>query len=136
MILIRAGSTLQSVDINFNPRALNEIGFRRNRQDRFEDEEFASEYERVEVRELSASADGDVHDEVEGAVLADLEEAVKALEAARSDDELLVVESEAGVDYPKTRTDETTRVVEGRNRLHFAVRIEPPLKMGIYRKRD
>jgi hypothetical protein len=60
---------------------------------------------------------------VEGAV-ADLDEG-----------EVLVVENQEGEDYPKTRDTKKNVVVDGENRLYFYWRIDPPLRLGVYRTR-
>lgn len=135
MIFRRYGTTLHSVETNFDSRALTEIGFRRDRGSQIPVEDFESSYEKVEEHELAATAQGDVHDEVEQAVLAKLESALTALLEGLDDDSILVVESEQGVDHPKTRASQKNVVVEGQNRLHFTVRVDPPLRIGIYRAR-
>ena len=53
---------------------------------------------------------------------------------ALGEGEVLLVESEQGNDYPKTRDEKKTVAVEGENRLHFTWRVEPPLRVGVYRK--
>ena len=46
MILRRYGKTFESVELNFDSKALNEIGFRRDREQSFDAEEFGSTYRR------------------------------------------------------------------------------------------
>jgi hypothetical protein len=48
---------------------------------------------------------------------------------------VLVVESEQGKDYPKTREKTTTQVSAGQNKLFFQHYIDPPLRVGVYRQR-
>ncbi|HCR03895.1 MAG TPA: hypothetical protein DIU18_01760 [Gemmatimonadetes bacterium] len=132
MILRRYGDSVQSVVLNFNSRALTEIGFRRDHKISHPAEVFFGTHERVHGHELVVTAEGYVQDEVEQLLLADLE--VRVLEL--SEDEVLLVESEQGVDYPKTRTVQKTIVHEGENRLHFSITVHPPLRMGVYRKVD
>ena len=132
MLLRVYGSKLQSVDLNFDSKALNEIGFRRDRQVAFDRDAFFDEHERVSLHEFTAEADGYVHDEVETEVLARLETHVRDALTALGESELIVVESE-GADYPKTRQTTRNVVVEGENRLHFTVHIDPPLRLGVYR---
>jgi hypothetical protein len=76
-----------------------------------------------------------VQDEVEGKLLKDLEGQVRRLEQQLGQGETLVIESEQGTDYPKTRTQTRTIVVEGENKLHFTTTVHPPLRVGVYRKR-
>jgi hypothetical protein len=50
-----------------------------------------------------------------------------------AEDELVVVESEPGEDYPKTRTQQKN--VDGDNRLHFYSSVSPPLKVAVFKAR-
>ena len=52
MILRRYGTSYQSVDLNFDSKALNEVGFRRNRVRSIATEEFESSYVLVETHQL------------------------------------------------------------------------------------
>ncbi len=135
MILKKYGNSLHSVDINFDARAMTEIGFRRNHETSITVEEFEDRYTRDEVVELTAEVDGAVQDETEVAVLAALQEQVEALDAKLEAGEVLVVESEQGNDYPKTRDDKRSVAEGGDTRLHFVWRIDPPLRLGRYRIR-
>ncbi|MDX1568011.1 MAG: hypothetical protein R3223_09430 [Longimicrobiales bacterium] len=135
MILRRYGSTVQSVDLNFDARAISEVGFRRDHSFSLAAEEFEEGYEKVEERELTATAESSVQDEGETALLDELEERVRSLEEELGDDQVLVVENTAE-DYPKTRDKKKEVVVEGKNRLRFSWRIEPPLRLGIYRRKS
>ena len=65
MILKRYGTRLHSVQPDFDSRALTEIGFRRDRRLSFGADDFDEGYEAVEALELSARADGPVHDHAE-----------------------------------------------------------------------
>ena len=134
MILKQYGTSYQSVETNFDPRALTEIAFRRDRQFSIPTEEFEAGYEKVEDLSFSAQAEGDVHDQAEGELLEALEEKVRAALKALGEDQVLVVESKEGADYPKTRDTKKNVVVDGENRLYFYWRVDPPLRMGIYRK--
>jgi hypothetical protein len=136
MILKRYGETLHSVELNFDSKALTEIGFKRDRSFSLPAEELASAYAPSDTHELSAKTEGWVQDEVEQQLLQDLERQVAEVQKNAGADELLVIESEQGIDYPKTRTEQKTLVVEGENKLYFYVRIEPPLRIGRYRKRS
>jgi hypothetical protein len=46
-----------------------------------------------------------------------------------------MIESEQGVDYPKTRHTQTTQGGGHANRLYFRFTVEPPLRVAVYRKR-
>ena len=62
MILKRYGKSFESVDPNFESKALNEIGFRRDRELVLPAEEFEVRYELETRHELRASAEGPVQD--------------------------------------------------------------------------
>jgi hypothetical protein len=134
MILRRYGNALHSVELNFDSKAMTEIGFRRDRASTIPSEEFEKGYVLIDKHDLTARTEGDVQDEVERKLLQDLERQVNGLVARLEPGQVLVVESEQGVDYPKTRTDQKTVVVEGENRLYFYVQVQPPLRMGRYSK--
>ena len=135
MLVRRYGATVQAVETNFDARAMNEIGFRRSGAWSIPTPEFESGYERVRGVELTATAEGDVQGEAEERMLASLEEQLKQVLAELADGELLLVESEPGTDYPKTRERTTTQVIQGQNRLYFEWTIDPPLRLGVYRPR-
>ena len=134
MILRRYGSSYCSVDLHFESKALTEIGFRRDRLTQIPTEQFDAEYSSLVEHELSATAEGAVQDEVEQAVLDDLTARIDGLLGDLGDEDVLVIDSEQGVDYPKTRTTQKNIVVRGENRLHFTVRVDPPLRVSIRRK--
>lgn len=133
MLMRRYGSRLQSVELNFDSKALNEIAFRRDNQVALDWDEFEASHTRVEGHTLAAEAEGDVHDEVEQAVLADLEDRIHRIAADLREGDVLVVENQMGSDYPKTRQATRTLVQGGDNRLHFRVHVDPPLQLGVYR---
>ena len=134
MILRRYGNSVQSVEPHFDSKALTEISFRRDRKTSHIAEGFFASHERLRSHELAATAEGYVQDEVEQLLLADLEGQLRGLGQGLSEGELLLVESEQGVDYPKTHTAQKTVVREGENRLHFTISVRPPLRMAVYRK--
>lgn len=132
VILRRYGTKVQSVEPNFDSRAMNEIGFQRTDALSLSVEEFESKYERVDGVELTASAQGSVQDETEKALLAALKERLEKIQSELKSGAVLLIESEQGKDYPKSREKQSVLVVEGENRLHFDRRIDPPLRVGIY----
>lgn len=134
MILRRYGSTLQSVEIHFDARAMSEVGFRRDHEVSLDADDFAGSHEKLEEHELTATSEGPVQDEAEEALLDDLESQLGELEAGLDEDQLLVVENSRD-DYPKTRDEKKDVVVEGENRLYFHWRVEPPLRIGVYRRK-
>jgi hypothetical protein len=136
MILKQYGTSYQSVQPNFNSRALTEIGFRRDKELSISAGEFDATYERVGGREFSPESEGDVHDRAEEDLLRKLEDGVKEYVAGLGDGEILVVESREGEDYPKTRDRKKNVVVDGENRLYFYWRVDPPLRLGVYQKKS
>ena len=135
MIAKRYGTKIQSVQPNFDAHAMNEIGFMRDHEWDMPADEFLAGYEKMEVHELTAAAEGDVQGAAEEALLVSLLEQLHALEASVADGGVLLVESESGVDYPKTRHTQTTQVVGSENRLFFRFTVEPPLRVAVYRSR-
>ena len=136
MLLRRYGTTVRSVVPNFDPRAMTEISFRRDREHSIPSEEFDESYEKVREESLAGESEGPVQTEAEAALLGQLEEKLDGLLESLGDDEVLLVESEQGVDYPKVRDRKQGIIVDGENRLYFHWRVDPPLRVGIYRRRD
>lgn len=133
MIFRRYGTTFQSVDMEFTAEALNEIGFRRNREASFPVDDFDSQYEHVETIELTAESEGVVQNDTEQLLLDALAEKVREQLDRLEDGGILVVENENGRDYPRTH-QETKNVVErGVNKLHFAYSVDPALRVALYR---
>jgi hypothetical protein len=135
MIVRKYGNTVQSVEPNFDSRAMTEIGFTRTSDFQVPAEEFDGGYERQTLHELTAQADGDVQGEAEDALLASLREQLRELAESTDDERVLFIENRPGADPPKTRCTQTTRVVQGTNRLYFEYVVEPPLRVGVYRRR-
>jgi hypothetical protein len=133
MIFRRYGTTYQSVDMDFAAEALNEIGFRRNRERSMPAEQLESEYELIETVELTAEAEGAVQNETEQALLDRLGAKVEEQLEALPDDGILVVENEAGRDHPRTHQETRTVLERGENRLHFRYTMAPPLRVTRYR---
>jgi hypothetical protein len=136
MILRRYGSSYHSVDTNFDSLALNEIAFRRNREESIAVDELESGYEIVASHELVAEAEGDVQDHTEQDLLRKLEAKLSALGEEAGDLGVLVVENEQGNDWPKTRQKTSNVIVEGENRLRFHYSVAPPLRVTIRRRRS
>ena len=135
MILKRYGTSFHSVETNFNSRAITEVAFRRDRAFSVSVEEFDATYEKVDERAFTAETEGAVQDVAEEALLEELEAGLQETLTSLGDGEILVVESMEGADHPKTRDKKKNIIVDGENRLYFHWRIEPPLKMGLYRKK-
>lgn len=134
MIFRRYGTSYHSVQPDFDSKALTEVTFRRDRRVTIATEEFEARYEKLRSHELQATAEGYVHDEVEQVALDELEAELSEVLAGLGEGDVLVVESE-GVDQAKTRAVQKNVILQGENRLHFTVRIDPPLRVGVYRER-
>ena len=74
-----------------------------------------------------------MQDEVESAMLRLLLDQLLKIEGDLAENEFVLVESEQGQDYPKTRTKQKNVIVEGENRLYFFSSVSPPLKVAVYR---
>ncbi len=136
MIFRKYGTSYQSVETNFDSKALNEVSFRRDRVESFPADELEARYEHRSVHELVAEAEGAVQDETEQLLLERLEEQLRELEGGLESGEVLVVENEPGHDHPKTRQKISNVVEEGENRLRFQYTIAPPLRVSVHRPRS
>jgi hypothetical protein len=134
MIVRRYGRNIQSVTPNFDAHAMTEVGFVRGDWSMGADE-FEQRYVRKGGREITATEQGEVQTRVEAAALEALQEQLAAFEASLGEGELLMIEDEPGVHYPKTRGRQSTAVLAGQNRLSFEYTIDPPLHVGVYRSR-
>ena len=83
MILRLYGSSYQSVDLNFDSKALNEVVFRRNHERSIAMEDFDGSYVLGATHELQAEAQGDVQDHTEQQLLDRLREQIGALLTCR-----------------------------------------------------
>lgn len=136
MIFRRYGTTYQSVDMDFAAEALNEIGFRRNRETSIPVEEFEQRYQHVETVELDAEASGAVQNATEQVLLDKLADKVRAELERLDEGGVLLVENENGNDYPRTRQLTKNVVERGENKLVFEYSIGPALRVARYRPRD
>ncbi len=133
MILKRYGAFYHSVRANFNPTAMTEIGFMRDRAFSIRATDFSARYEAVETHDLGAEADADVQRDAERALLANLEAALTKQVAKLGPGEVLVVLNERA-DWPKTRERREAVIVDGENRFYFHWWVDPPLRVGAYRE--
>ena len=131
MILRRYGRWYHSVCPNFNPAAMTEIGFQRDRAFSLSADDFADGYTVVTKDEVSAEADGDVQRHAERALLAKLERSLEDRVAALGPGQVVVVLNERD-DWPKTRERREGVIVDGENRFHFHWWVDPPLRLAVY----
>jgi hypothetical protein len=130
------GSAYQSVDFEFEAKALNEVGFRRDREASIPAEELEDRYQPIETVELVSEAQGDVQNETEQLLLDRLREKAEAAIGRLPDGGIAIVENErGGRDQPKPRQKIGNVVERGENRLHFEYSIDPPLRITLYAPR-
>ncbi|CAN5797407.1 hypothetical protein BH23GEM11_BH23GEM11_13200 [soil metagenome] len=134
-LLRRQGSRVFPVVSNFDYRAMNEIAFRAGREEVEPAEAFDARMERVREMQLETATDGPVQADAEAALLDQLNERLDRCLSELSPGEVLVIESAPGVDWPKTRERRKDVIVDGENRFHFHWRVEPPLRVAVYRER-
>jgi len=134
VILRRYGIKYHSVASNFNPTAMTEIGFQRDRAFAVSAADFDAEYERVETLELTAEADGKIQGYTERTLLHRLDEKLADVVGALREGQVLVIENGRD-DWPKTR-ERREVVPDGLdNRFHFRYWVEPGLKVAVYGRR-
>ncbi len=133
MLFRRFGTTWHSVTPSFDSRALSEIAFRKDGARSLPAEEFTRLYQKVGEETVGGEAEGSVQSTVEEELLQRMEAEVSRRLASLSQGEVMVVENEQGVDFPKVRDKKKGTIVEGENRLHFEWRVDPPLRLGLYR---
>ncbi|MDE2795774.1 MAG: hypothetical protein OXL34_13220 [Gemmatimonadota bacterium] len=131
MILRRYGKWYHSVEPNFNPAAMTEIGFQRDRVFSVSAADFDDGYRVVTTDEVGAEADGDVQRHAERKLLRRLEDALRERVAALEAGQVLVVLNER-TDWPKTRERRDKVIVDGENRFHFHWWVDPPLRVGVF----
>jgi len=136
MLFKRYGTSYQSVEMDFDAKALNDIGFRRDRQRSMPLDDLGAQYHAIETVELTAEAEGVVQYETKQTLLDRLREKLLALQERAPEGGILVVENESGHDYPKTRQATRNVVKEGENRLYFEYTMAPPLRVTLYRPGD
>jgi hypothetical protein len=134
MIFRRYGTAYQSVDLNFDSKSLNEVAFRRNREESIPSDDFDDLFQSLATHELTAEAEGNVQDHTEDLLLQRLEAQVEELRGALGDAEILVIQNEQGHDWPKTKQKTANVIVEGENLLHFQYTVAPPLRLSVRRR--
>ncbi len=117
---------------NFDPRALTEVGFRRDGRSSLSVEQMTEGYEEVHRRELRAQATGSNLHDAEQRVVREMEAQVLEMVAGLGPEEVLVIDNKPGVDHPKSHHERTNSVEGG---WGYRVWVEPPLKMNVLRRR-
>ena len=133
MIFRRYGNAYHSVELNFDSKALNEIGFRRDRAESIPTEDFEA-FEKKATHELVAEAEGSVQDQTEQVLLQRLAEQLLAIDRSLGPGEVLVVDNDQGNDWPKTKQQTKNVIVGGENKLHFTYTMGPPLRATVWRR--
>lgn len=135
-LLRRFGGRLRGVEPRFDARALNEIGFQAVGTADEASEGFDARMVLVREALVDAASDGPVQSDAEALLLDRLRASLDALLADLAEGEVAVVENQPGVDWPKTRERRKDVIVDGENRFHFHWRVDPPLRILIYRGRE
>ena len=135
MIFRRYGTSYQSVDLNFDSKALNEVGFRRNHERSVPTDDVEATWTTVATHLLVAESQGDVQDHTEQVLLDELAGRIRELDSGLGASEVLVIENEQGNDWPKTRQRTSNVIVDGENRLRFHYTIAPPLRVAVRRRK-
>jgi hypothetical protein len=130
MIIRRYGTRFHSVELDFDPAAMTEVGFRRDGQHDWDAAEFEDEHERVRGEEIIAEATDPVQEKAERTMLEALEAKFRAIEDTLEEGQYLCIESQSGKDYPRTRYDRATM-----GEKEFTYTLDQPLKLGIWRKK-
>jgi hypothetical protein len=133
MLLRVYGETVQSVAMNFDSKAFNEVGFRRDREHSIPLDAFEREWEKISEHEIAAKDEGLVQDHTQQRLLDTMERAVQDLLDGLGDDEALRIENDE-TDWPKARDTQRKVVDDGQNRLHFQAWVDPPLRVAIWRR--
>lgn len=131
-IFRRYGTSFQSVEMDFDAKALNDIGFRRNREVAIPVADFDAAYTALGTVELKTEAVGPVQYETKQVLLDRLQAKVEELIAKLPTGGIVVVENESGHDYPKTRQLTKNVIERGENKLHFDYSMEPSLRVTSY----
>jgi hypothetical protein len=134
MLLRRYGTSLHSVLPHFDARALTEISFRKDGAFSLSLDELDRDYEKIGEEKLGGETEGSVQSEAEAALLERLGAGLSRLLAALSEEQVAVIENRQGVDYPKVRDHKRGTIEDGENRLYFEWRVDPPLRIGLYRR--
>lgn len=136
-VYLRYGANYQSVSFEFEARALNEVGFRRDRESSLPVDELTERFELIETVELTSEAEGEVQSETEQLLLDGLEEKARAAVDTLPAGGIAVVANErGGKDQPKPRQTIGNVIVQGENRLHFTYHIDPALRIELYREKS
>jgi hypothetical protein len=130
MIIRRYGKTIASVDADFDPAAMTEVGFRRNREWEMEIDEFLDKHKLVQGFEIDGTGSDVVQDKAERALLAALLGQLEAIHDRLEEGQFLSIESRTGVDYPRTRYERSTL-----GNQEFTYSIDRPLRVAIWEKR-
>jgi len=132
MILRRYGTTYKSVRPRFDSRSMTEIGFTKDGALSLDVAEFERKYDRHEGLELSPTATGTVQADVEHALLEMLTAGLAEIEDGLDAGQILVVESEPGIDHPRTRGKHGPDPETEERERTFRYSVDPPLRVGIY----
>ena len=135
MILRLRGKRVESVTPAFSPIAIYSPAFRPDGKLTMSADEFFDGYERISLHEVGGETDGPVQVAVETRLLEKLERGIGELHAGLEPGVVLFIENRRGVDEVRLRETRKDVIVEGENRYYFHWWADPPLRIGVYRKR-
>ena len=130
MIIRRYGNRIHSVSLNFDPAAMTEVGFHRDGQMERDLGEFLDEHHLVRELAIIDEATDPVQERAEREMLQKLAAQVNELHDSLEEGQYLVIESKAGVDYPRTRYNRSTT-----GDREFTYTLDRPLRLGIWERR-
>ena len=131
MIIRRYGTRIHSVSHDFDPAAMTEVGFRRDGEREWSVEEFEAAFTMIREAEIIAEATHAVQERAEREMLETLEQRLEEVRATLDEGHLISVESKAGVDYPRTRYDRSTK-----GEQDFTYTLDRPLRLAVWAPRD
>jgi len=135
MLFRKFGDLVHSVEPHFDSRAINEISFRRDRVESCTVHEFEERYEKVSVSLIGGETEGAVQSEAEAELIRAVDSDLRELLTSLREGEVLLVENQQGVDYPKLKDRKERVIMEGENRFYFHWRVDPQLRIGLHKRR-
>jgi hypothetical protein len=134
MLVRRYGSTIQTVEPNFDAKAMTEIGFRRIDGFHMPVDDFEKEYQRIGEYLISGKSDAATQKDAEESLLAELLQQIGVLQRGLADGDVLLFENEPGKDFPRLHEQQKGVLVDGQNKIHFFWHVDPPIRLGHRRR--
>lgn len=137
MLLLRRGSVLVAVHPHFRATAITEIAFLPVASSGTSEGEAAElppfhALRLVDTLQLDPVVEGSVQVETEARLLEALLAGIETALTETPKDQVLVIENQAGMDWPRTCETRSDVLDPMGNRLHFRWHVEPALRLGRY----